>query len=398
MPQQIDFSGLARLMEIVNQGNVQAIQAQNAPRFTRDQSGFGQRGAGGLAGWYKNNPDFRPGENDAVGYQRIQDRTALEQQGARNAQAQAYNEFLKLKGQEFDMRRAEAGKRGQAWTPGGLVPNAANVPGGVKSRQPAVNPQGATPQQQTPFNPAAAAGNLIANMTGIAPNAIQQGMQQIGQPKQSAAQPPQMPVKSPMPTQSPFGQASPPQSGGLNYRQQIEATRFGPPAQSQARPTYYDMLQAQRNPGAQMGIDVWPIAADQNSQFTTPPVFAPDDPDFNPQFNYAMQSGTANESPEQYAERANRFSRNAEQERNASIERARSQSMFQQLYAQLVRQRQMTPFVAPQDTPMPLAAFMQMQGPTGLMAGTNGVGVMPQEQGLWEALLALQALAPYQTL
>lgn len=249
MPQQIDFSGLAQLMEIVNQGNVQAIQAQNAPRFTRDQSGFGQRGAGGLAGWYQNNPDFRPGESDAVGYQRIKDRVALEQQGARNAQAQAYNEFLKLKGQEFDMRRAEAGKRGQAWTPGGLVPKAANVPGGVVPGQPAVNTQGATPQQQTSFNPAAAAGNLIANMTGIAPNAIQQGMQQIGQPKQSAAQPPQMPVKSPMPTQSPFGQASQPQSGGLNYRQQIEATRFGPQAQSQARPTYYDTLQAQRMQG-----------------------------------------------------------------------------------------------------------------------------------------------------
>lgn len=277
MPLQIDFSGLAKLMEIVNQGNVQAIQAQNAPRFTRDQSGFGQRGAGGLAGWYKNNPDFRPGENDAVGYQRIQDRTALEQQGARNAQAQAYNEFLRLKGQEFDMRRAEAGKRGQAWTPGGLVPNAANVPGGVVSSQPAVNTQGATPQQQTQFNPGAAAGNLIANMTGIAPNAIQQGMQQIGQPKQSAAQPPQMPVKSPMPTQSPFGQASQPQSGGLNYRQQIEATRFGPPAQSQARPTYFDTLRAQLNPGAQLGVDVWPFDA---MQFTMPqpsgPYEAPD--------------------------------------------------------------------------------------------------------------------------
>ena len=116
--QQPDMmAGLRSLLEQIGLNQQASIRESNAPRFTREA-----QGPRGLDAWYQNNPDFRQGEADSVGYKRIADRTKMEQTQRDTAQSDAYNAFMQSKQQGCDIRRSEAGKRGQKWTPQGLMP------------------------------------------------------------------------------------------------------------------------------------------------------------------------------------------------------------------------------------------------------------------------------------
>ncbi len=362
-------AGLAQLLEMINAGRQQMMGGlDQVHKIPADRTGFGTHGAGGLNSWYLNNPAFRPGESDAAGYARLQDQTRMGQMQRRNEQAAIQNEFLRLKGQEFDMRRAEAGKRGQAWTPQGLMPGAVNVPGGVVSDRPAVNPgfvpsvDNASAAVTFPVPPMPTGAPSVGRRppTSLAPSASQGGQAPTPQ-----ARPVQMTTAEAMQrlTPDPWVEYGAGQDLVKRFTGGLPMT-----PQNQMRP-----MPVQQSPLETMSalVGLHPGGTTpKGGLFEAPGQGTYWMPEGDRGYS-AADSGTVNETPLQYSQRADAFSQQAGEARNESILRARMQAEVARLLGQRARTQAVAPNVALFDSTQP--GFVQTAG----MPQQNMQGVFP---------------------